>query len=61
MARLDEMEVTLGMIDEEFIIEADCRQPMLKPIAGILKKELSVYGKPQCQIERNLLLLLYLA
>ena len=42
-ARLDEMEVILGMVVDEFIVEADCRQPMLKPIAGILKKELSVW------------------
>ena len=33
------MEVTLGMIADEFIVEADCRQPMLKPMAGILRKK----------------------
>ena len=38
-ARLDEMEVTLGMIADEFIVEADCRQPMLKPMAGMLRKK----------------------
>ena len=38
-ARLDEMEVILGMVVDEFIVEADCRQPMLRPITGMLRKK----------------------
>jgi len=34
--RVEEIEVTLGMMEELFMLLADCKQPILKPIAGIL-------------------------
>jgi len=34
--RVEEIEVTLGMIEELFMLVADCKQPMLKPMAGML-------------------------
>jgi len=34
--RVDEIEVTLGMIEELFMLVADCKHPMLNPIAGML-------------------------
>ena len=38
--RVEEIEVTLGMIEELFMLLADCRQPILKPMAGMLKNTL---------------------
>ena len=36
--RVEEIEVTLGMMEELFMLVADCKQPMLNPMAGMLQK-----------------------
>ena len=40
--RVEEIEVTLGMMEEVFMLLADCKQPMLNPIPGMLKIKIQI-------------------